>query len=158
MPSRTVRGRFSGSGASTTASYHFASVSPMPASRYSAGALRTICGSTSTRKFASSKISNCSAWPSSLYQTESGVHAAQVAAMVGMPTNGTPERRATALTVSITAPPPMPITTLTSLPASFTRWLTSRSLQWPLNSRCFAPGASKLAGRKGRAASMARSP
>lgn len=47
--------------ASTAASYHFASVSPMPASRYSAGALRMICGSTSTRKLASSKISNCSA-------------------------------------------------------------------------------------------------
>jgi hypothetical protein len=39
IPSRTVSGRASGCGASTTASYHLAKVSPMPASRYSAGAL-----------------------------------------------------------------------------------------------------------------------
>jgi hypothetical protein len=32
--------------------------------------------------------------PASLYHTDSGVHAAQVAAMVGMATSGTPRRRA----------------------------------------------------------------
>ncbi len=81
-------------GASTTASYHLAKVSPMPASRYSAGALRMMRGSTSTRKLASSKISKFRACPASLYHTDSGVHAAQVAAIVGMATSGTPRRRA----------------------------------------------------------------
>ncbi len=47
-------------------------------------------GSTSTVKLASSKISKFRACPASLYHTDSGVHAAQVAAIVGMATSGTP--------------------------------------------------------------------
>jgi hypothetical protein len=41
----------------------------------------------------------------------------QVAAMVGIATNGNPSRRATTLAVSSTAPPPTPITTCRSVPA-----------------------------------------